>query len=98
MNPGFDPEALAELADAVGYYESCNPGLGLEFADEVRTAITRIASAPDRWRRIGANVRRYVLPERFPYLIFYLWDEERVTILAISHASRRPGYWRRRLE
>jgi len=34
MNFFFHSEAMAEFESAVDYYEQCQPGLGLEFAEE----------------------------------------------------------------
>jgi len=43
------------------------------------------------------GIRRYLL-KSFPYLLYYRWDAEKelVTILAVMHCSREPGYWRER--
>ena len=38
----FHPQAEAELNDAVEYYDLCEFGLGLEFAEEVYSTIGRI--------------------------------------------------------
>ncbi len=38
----FHPDAEAEFDRAVEYYEQFQPGLGLEFAEEVYAAITCI--------------------------------------------------------
>jgi toxin ParE1/3/4 len=45
------------------------------------------------------QIRRYLLT-RFPYSIYYRWnaDNDRVSIYALMHTSRRPGYWRDRLK
>ena len=44
------------------------------------------------------QIRRYLLT-RFPYSIYYRWEPEqdRVSIYAVMHFSRRPGYWRKRV-
>lgn len=44
------------------------------------------------------EIRRYLL-SRFPYSIYYLWEAEQdhVSIYALMHTSRRPGYWRDRV-
>jgi plasmid stabilization system protein ParE len=34
---------------------------------------------------------------RYPYVIFYEDEPERVHILAVAHTSRRPGYWKTRI-
>jgi len=42
----FHPDADAEFDRAVEYYEQCQPGLGLEFAEEVYAAIARVIEYP----------------------------------------------------
>jgi hypothetical protein len=57
MNRAFrpEPEAAAELEDAVVWYDTQRPGLGLEFVQAVDVALERIA----RWPEIGrAGSRR----------------------------------------
>jgi hypothetical protein len=39
----FHPAAENEFDLAVEYYETCQPGLGLEFAEEVYSTIARIS-------------------------------------------------------
>jgi plasmid stabilization system protein ParE len=53
---------------------------------------------PARWRVAEEpGIRRYVF-RRFPYVIYYRWEVERhhVTIYAVMHCSREPGYWKNR--
>ena len=45
----FHPDADAELEAAVEYYEECQPGLGLEFAEEIYDTIERIIDFPVAW-------------------------------------------------
>jgi hypothetical protein len=33
----------------------------------------------------------------FPYRIVYFVKDEVLTIVAVAHAKRRPGYWRERI-
>ena len=42
----FHPNAKEELDGAVAYYEQCQPGLGLEFAEEVYATIAPIIQYP----------------------------------------------------
>ena len=42
----FHPDADAEFDKVVDYYEECQPGLGIEFAEEVYATIARIIAYP----------------------------------------------------
>lgn len=70
MRFSFHPDADAEFNSAVAYYEQCQPGLGLEFAEEVYATIMRIIEYPDAWSVISKNTCR-CLTNRFPYGLIY---------------------------
>jgi toxin ParE1/3/4 len=96
----FHPEALFEFAEASNYYLSVSPPNVAEgFALTVEAAIRSLLLDPTRCRVIEApEIRRYLL-KRFPFFIYYRWESqfERITIYAVMHCSREPGYWRKRL-
>lgn len=91
----FHPEAEAELEDASLFYESRMPGLGKSFAAEVERTISLIRAFPDAGSLEGL-LRHRVIVARFPYSLVYRYDPGSMTILAVAHQRRRPGYWRRR--
>ena len=67
-----------------------------DFVAEVFLAIETICEAPQRWPRYLHGTRRFLLP-RFPFATVYLDDEDIVSIIAVAHAKRKPGYWKGRL-
>lgn len=46
----------------------------------------------------GSPDLRFVKLRSFPYLVLYRVGPDRVEIIAVAHAKRRPGYWEDRLE
>jgi hypothetical protein len=64
----YHPEAEAELIQAIQFYEGRVPRLGVQFLEAADRAISLIVEAPDRWRIVEADVRRYLMP-CFPYAI-----------------------------
>jgi toxin ParE1/3/4 len=97
---GFHAEAAEEYPAATQYYlEHASPLIAAAFVAEVETAIQQLLQTPTRWAVLEkAEIRRYLLT-RFPYSIYYRWEPERdrVSIYAVMHFSRRPGYWRDRV-
>jgi len=91
------PDAEAELTEAARFYEGRVPALGAQFLDAFDLAIADIVSAPERWKSIEADVRRYLL-RRFPFAIYYRVLSDYLRILAVKHHSRHPRYWHYRLE
>jgi toxin ParE1/3/4 len=96
MKYTYHPDALVEYADAALYYEERVPGLGAQFTAEVEAAIAAVLAAPDRWRPIEEDVRRYLV-HRFPYGLLYTIEPDQVFVVALMHLSREPGYWRHRV-
>ncbi len=92
----FHPEAAAEFDAAVDWYRENSQQAAEDFLREVDNAIENVASNPFMWADYLHGTRRYVL-RHFPYLVVYLLHEARVTIVAIAHGRRRPGYWSKRI-
>jgi len=88
--------AKSELSEAIDYYNNERPGLGVEFAHEVRLTIKRIVSHPFAWAKIDVNLRRCPT-NRFPFSIIYYIKDNSIIVIAVMHQKRRPKYWRDRL-
>jgi hypothetical protein len=56
MSHTFHPEAEAEFFDTIEYYESREPGLGSDFAQEIHSAIRNILSFPKTWPVLEGDV------------------------------------------
>ena len=93
----YHPEAEAELIEAARFYARRVDGLGAEFLAAVDDAVRGIEEAPDRWRTVERDVRRYLL-RRFPFAILYRVEPDHLRILAVKHHSRQPDYWQARME
>jgi len=76
----YHPDAETELIEAAQFYEQRVSALGAQFLDAVDQAIRTVADAPERWRVIDADVRRYLMP-RFPYAIYYRVASDHIRIL-----------------
>ncbi|MBK7725809.1 MAG: type II toxin-antitoxin system RelE/ParE family toxin [Dehalococcoidia bacterium] len=92
----LDPEAEAELEAAVDWHLSHSRDVAERFADEYERVIEAIHRFPEIGRPIDGGLRRLNIG-RTDYTIIYRLRDDVATILAVAHASRRPGYWRERL-
>ncbi len=88
----FHELAEKEFDNAVGFYEDCRRGLGIEFAQEVYAAIDRILKHPEAWSPMSKNTRR-CLVNRFPFGVIYQIKSEYVRIIAVADLRRLPNYW-----
>jgi toxin ParE1/3/4 len=88
------PEALEELSQAAEWYNARRDGLGRELLAVIDAALQKIFLSPESWPRWQPSrlEHKYVV-QRFPYVVFFRFDPDAVTIVAVAHAKRHPGYW-----
>ena len=97
MKLEFHPEAEMELIEAAAHYELQVPGLGERFEAEVRRATDILLEHPDIGSPADPHLRRFIL-NRFPFTLYYSTTSEVLRIEVVAHQSRRPGYWRSRVD
>ncbi len=71
-------------------------GRGVKFANQVQKVFDRIASNPDLYAFVLADIRKAAVA-RFPYSVYYRAETARVEVLAVFHASRDPSIWKGRI-
>jgi plasmid stabilization system protein ParE len=103
MNVELSPRARVELAEILEYYAAQQPGLDAQFLAEFEHAALRLGQFPKIGSVAGGLVSsdrrsRRLMMRRFPYLLIYSLAPASVTIVAIAHQSRRPGFWQNRIE
>jgi plasmid stabilization system protein ParE len=92
----FHPEARDEFREAARWYRARDLRASSDFRIAVSSAIREIAESPQRWAKYLHGTRRFVM-QRFPFSVVYLDDPELITIIAIAHGKRKPGYWKSRI-
>jgi hypothetical protein len=93
----FHRLATKEYVRARRWYAKASAQAAVNFAIEVGNAIDRIMVNAELCSP-GIAGMRWVRVKRFDYVLhFRIVDEDIARILAISHTSRRPGYWLGRL-
>jgi len=81
-----------ELREAYNWYEEREPGLGSEFMRSVDGCIQLICRHPEIFPIVRKDIRQAVV-RRFPYSIFHLPTKEKIIVLSVFHASRKPKKW-----
>lgn len=94
--PHLLPAARQDIADALAWYEQQTLGLGLEFLRCVEATIVSIQRHPLMYPAVLGEYRRAVV-RRFPYVVFYAVEPERIVVYAVFHCSQDPGKWKARL-
>jgi plasmid stabilization system protein ParE len=92
MKRGFVLRRIAEqeFDDSIAYYENEREGLGKEFRAIIEQQFQSIADNPERFPKVRGEVRRAVVLRRFPFMIHFLIEPERIVILSVFHTSRDP--------
>jgi plasmid stabilization system protein ParE len=80
------------LDEISSYYRAhASLRVAVEIEARIHAVIGRISKAPKSAQRIIQRPSIRVVPLlRYPYKIFYTFDDERVLILHIRHTSRGP--------
>ena len=90
------PEAKAELLDIFQWYQEQRDGLGYDFKLCVDEVFSKIQRHPLTHKKVYRDVRR-IVTKRFPFGIFYTFENNKITVLAVLHARRDPSKWKRRI-
>jgi plasmid stabilization system protein ParE len=83
------PEAQTNIRETAVWYEQRETGLGRRFMGEIRQSLESISTTPLRFPIIDNGVRRLLL-RRFPYAIYFLWENESAIVIAVLHQHRDP--------
>jgi plasmid stabilization system protein ParE len=89
------PGARSDFDDSFDWYAARSAVASERFTVAVDPALNKIASNPEQFALVDQR-HRECLVKRFPFRIIYRSEVDRVIVVAIAHAKRRPGYWERR--
>jgi toxin ParE1/3/4 len=93
----FEAEAQVELEEAMLWYEQRGDDLGDALLEAVDATLLKVVEMPFSFPDVtGAPGVQRALVAGFPYGLVFVTSDDRVTVLAVAHAKRRPLYWRRR--
>jgi toxin ParE1/3/4 len=92
----LQPAAVADTAEAAGWYERQQPELGIEFILEIDAAIDRAAESPEVYEALYLGVRR-VLTQRFPYSVYFVFENSVIEVIAVLHQHQSPSIWQSRI-
>jgi len=92
----FLKAAQTEFDDAVDYYaEHASIRVAEAFILDIEHSRQRLVERPEIGTPISRQLRILHL-RHFPYSIIYRLSTDTITIHAIAHQRRRPGYWQGR--
>jgi len=91
----LSPDAEADNASAILWYQRIELSLAFRFKAETRATLRRIARFAYQFPLIEGKVRRARL-RQFPYAILYSLEKEGVFVKAIVHDRQDDSTWKNR--
>ncbi len=92
----FHRLAAREFRFARMWYGQRDNSVARRFRDAVDSATKRIAAEAESHPVLADDIR-WVRVRRFPYMLVFVRESpDSLLVLAVAHAKRRPGYWKRR--
>jgi len=88
--------AQEEMRAATSRYISTANSAGVKFLDAIRAALSKLKNDPESFPEFDEGFR-CVRVSKFPYIIiFKIESDGTILVIAFSHTSRCPDYWRGR--
>jgi plasmid stabilization system protein ParE len=90
-------QAQRDLDGSYQWYEKQSQGLGKEFIRCVDAELALVSRNPLQYQIIFKRVVRRAITNRFPCSIYFINEEELITVFAILHQRRNPKIWQARV-
>ena len=84
--------ARIDFDELFDWYAQQSAGAAIGFASAVDDALGTILKDPGRFPQTHGGCT-YGALKRYPFRIVFRNEPQRLIIVAIAHAKRRPGYW-----
>ena len=88
--------AKRDFRDAFNWYRGRNEAVSARFANEVTRTLEHLERFPGTGGFVPGvrdpDIRRLPV-HNFPYHVVFMRIGERISVLAIAHDRRKPGYW-----
>jgi plasmid stabilization system protein ParE len=89
------PAARQDFDESFDWYACRSSEAAERFSRAVDDALRRIAKTPNQFAKVDR--RHLACPvTRFPFRIIYRIEADRILVVVVVHAKRRPFYWKGR--
>jgi plasmid stabilization system protein ParE len=97
VNVRLKPAAEADVKAIQSWYQEHSPGRAGAFRDALDECVSIIAETPRAYPQVYGAFRRALL-HRYPYVVFYLIEDDQVVVFGIFDGRRDPKMWESRLD
>ena len=87
--------AEVDFTEALCWYAERSQQAAENFEAEFDQILATIVDDPQRFPKCDQR-HHYISMHRFPFKVIYRNDRGVITIIAVAHAKRDPGFWSRR--
>ncbi len=84
--------ARVDFDESFDWYAERSAGAAIGFASAVDEAIAKIVADPGRFPAAFRGCR-YCSLQQLPFRVVFREETNRLVVVAIAHAKRRPRYW-----
>ena len=84
--------AQRQFRRARDWCEAARPGLGGEFIENLDATLSVVSRHPAQFK-IAIKQYRRALVKRFPYELFFEFDDEQIIVYSVFHTSQNPARW-----
>jgi toxin ParE1/3/4 len=91
----FLPGARRDFDESFDWYAARSSEAAIRFVNAVDSALAELARDPERFVAVDDRHRAYPV-NRFPFRVVYRVAGQRIVVVALAHAKRRPDYWKNR--
>ena len=88
--------AKDDFNESFDWYAERSHAAAIAFATALEEGFDQILATPDRFPRTNRGCQYFPL-SRYPFRVIFRQEANRLVIVAIAHAKRRPGYWHKRV-
>ena len=90
--PVFHPHIEADVCEAMTRYEDLAPVLGGRFKRTFYATVDDMLFLPEKNSvKVDVEIRTRLM-RPFPYLIFYVVEDDVVFLLTVQYAGRKPAF------
>ena len=92
MKPRFIDACLADIGEALDWYQDQSPELPERILIDLQKTVGKLAPFPESFRVVISPYRKVNL-KIFPYALFFRIDPDEIVIVGFFHLQTDPKKW-----
>lgn len=93
----LSPAAEIDFDDAVAWYEAHDECVKIDFIEAVDSTLKFVQASPASFPITHGSTVRKALVKKFPFIVLFTVEADRIYVYSVFHTSRNPIVWRGRV-